>query len=115
MRFASRGSVIHTAKGENMGANDSFDDFVPPPEPAADYGDFSDADFEAFQGNNGGSTRRDNGRGGRGGNAYSNFNRGSNELQEYRTPPHDELAERSVIGAMLLNPDVILDLSLIHI
>ena len=95
-----------------MGADDSFDDYVPPPEPAADYGDFSDSDFDAFQGNSG-STR---GRGGRGGssstsNRYSNFNRGNNELQEYRTPPHDELAERSVIGAMLLNPDVILDVA----
>ena len=95
-----------------MGADDSFDDYVPPPEPAADYGDFSDSDFDAFQGNSG-STR---GRGGRGGssstsNRYSNFNRGSDELQEYRTPPHDELAERSVIGAMLLNPDVILDVA----
>ena len=95
-----------------MGADDSFDDYVPPPEPAADYGDFSDSDFEAFQGNNGSSK----GRGGRGGsssrsNRYSNFNRGNNELQEYRTPPHDELAERSVIGAMLLNPDVILDVA----
>ena len=95
-----------------MGADDSFDDSVPPPEPAADYGDFSDSDFEAFQGNSGNSR----GKGGRGGsssrsNRYSNFNRGNNELQEYRTPPHDELAERSVIGAMLLNPDVILDVA----
>lgn len=95
-----------------MGADDSFDDYVPPPEPAADYGDFSDSDFEAFQGNSGNSR----GKGGRGGsssrsNRYSNFNRGNNELQEYRTPPHDELAERSVIGAMLLNPDVILDVA----
>ena len=95
-----------------MGADDSFDDYVPPPEPATDFGDFSDSDFEAFQGNNGSSK----GRGGRGGsssrsNRYSNFNRGNNELQEYRTPPHDELAERSVIGAMLLNPDVILDVA----
>ena len=94
-----------------MGANDSFADYVPPPEPAADYGDFSDSDFEAFRGNGGGSTRREPGGGGRGGNKYSNFNRGSDELQEYRTPPHDELAERSVIGAMLLNPDVILDVA----
>ena len=95
-----------------MGADDSFDDYVPPPEPATDFGDFSDSDFEAFQGNSGSSR----GRGGRGGsssksNRYSNFNRGNNELQEYRTPPHDELAERSVIGAMLLNPDVILDVA----
>lgn len=95
-----------------MGADDSFDDYVPPPEPATDYGDFSDSDFEAFQGNSGSSR----GRGGRGGsssksNRYSNFNRGNNELQEYRTPPHDELAERSVIGATLLNPDVILDVA----
>ena len=95
-----------------MGADDSFDDYVPPPEPAADYGDFSDSDFDAFQGNSGNSR----GKGGRGGsssrsNRYSNFNRGNNELQEYRTPPHDELAERSVIGAMLLNPDVILDVA----
>lgn len=92
-----------------MGANDSFEDYVPPPEPATGYGDFSDSDFDAFQGNNGGSTRRDYG--GSRGNKYSNFNRGNNELQEYRTPPHDELAERSVIGAMLLNPDVILDVA----
>ena len=65
-----------------MGANDSFADYVPPPEPAADYGDFSDSDFEAFRGNGGGSTRREPGGGGRGGNKYSNFNRGSDELQE---------------------------------
>ena len=96
-----------------MGADNSFDDgYVPPPEPAADYGDFSDADFDDFSGNGGGSTRR--GRSGGGSSSrssrYSNFNRGSSELQEYRTPPHDERAERSVLGAMLLNSGVVIDI-----
>ncbi|PLA28126.1 replicative DNA helicase [Corynebacterium coyleae] len=98
-----------------MGANDSFDDYVPPPEPVADYGDFGD--FADFEQNTGGSNRfagGDNfGGNGKGGqkryNKYGN-NRGDVQ-QEYRTPPHDERAERSVLGAMLLNPDVILDVA----
>ena len=81
-----------------MGANDSFDDYVPPPEPVADYGDFGD--FADFEQNTGGSNRfagGDNfGGSGKGGqkryNKYGN-NRGDVQ-QEYRTPPHDERAER---------------------
>ena len=78
-----------------MSADESFDDYVLPPEPAElSFGDRPDS---------GGSTRFE--RGGR-----SNFNRGRDDLSEYRTPPHDERAERSVLGAMLLNQDVVVDI-----
>lgn len=78
----------------NASSFDDFDDFVPPPEPPEET---------LVPEREGGSY------GGRYNN--SNYNRSRQDLQEYRKPPHDERAERSVLGAMLLNQDVIIDVA----
>ena len=96
------------AKGEHMALHDSFDDdYVPPPEPSDDAPpEFSDS---AFASSSASSQRRGSDRrGGRGGSTRYDRERGIDA--EYRTPPHDERAERSVLGAMLLNQDVIADI-----
>lgn len=73
-------------------ALDGFDDdYGLPPEPRDDFDDFGD--YAA-------NTRKP---------AKSNFSQARGDLQEYRQPPHDERAERSVLGAMLLNQEVVLD------
>lgn len=73
-------------------ALDGFDDdYVLPPEPRDDFDDFGD--YAA-------NTRKP---------GKSNFSQARGDLQEYRQPPHDERAERSVLGAMLLNQEVVLD------
>ncbi|WP_115685662.1 replicative DNA helicase [Corynebacterium senegalense] len=46
---------------------------------------------------------------GGGSTRYSGFNRDRGDLREYRQPPHDERAERGVLGAMLLSPDAVVD------
>ncbi|WP_291314381.1 replicative DNA helicase [Corynebacterium sp. UBA2622] len=72
--------------GETGAASfDDVDGYVPPPEP------------DDGPGRGSGSTR------------YSNFNKGRDDLREYRQPPHDERAERGVLGAMLLSPDTVVD------
>ncbi|MCP1388681.1 replicative DNA helicase [Corynebacterium sp. TA-R-1] len=82
-----------------MPANESFDDYVLPPEPADSFGDEPDYGGQGgSRGSRGGSTRR------------ANFNRDRGDLSEYRQPPHDERAERSVLGAMMLNQDVVVDI-----
>ena len=79
------------AENSSAASFDDFDDdYVPPPEPPE-----SSVPPEPRQWDGG----------------SSNFNRGRKDLKEYRQPPHDERAERSVLGAMLLNPDVILDVA----
>ncbi|MDK8245038.1 replicative DNA helicase [Corynebacterium sp. UMB10321] len=79
------------AENSSAASFDDFDDdYVPPPEPPE-----SSVPPEPRQWD-GGSL---------------NFNRGRKDLKEYRQPPHDERAERSVLGAMLLNQDVITDVS----
>ena len=78
------------AAGDDAASFDDFEEFVPPPEP----------EDEGMHPGRGGSTRRRNG---------SNFNSGREDLREYRQPPHDERAERGVIGAMLLSPDTVVD------
>lgn len=78
------------AAGNDAASFDDYEDFVPPPEP----------EDEGMHAGRGGSTRRRNG---------SNFNSGREDLREYRQPPHDERAERGVIGAMLLSPDTVID------
>ncbi|WP_342318646.1 replicative DNA helicase [Corynebacterium mayonis] len=40
---------------------------------------------------------------------YSTFDNKRADLKEYRKPPHDERAERGVLGAMLLSPDTVVD------
>lgn len=87
-----------------MAADESFADYVPPPEPSEP----SFGDTPAFPARSG--TRGPAGSGGSGGSTRANFNRSRTDLQEYRTPPYDERAERSVLGAMLLNPDVVVDI-----
>ena len=87
-----------------MAADESFADYVPPPEPS----DPSFGDTPAFPARSG--SRGPAGSGGSGGSTRANFNRSRTDLQEYRTPPYDERAERSVLGAMLLNPDVVVDI-----
>ncbi|QPK83195.1 replicative DNA helicase [Corynebacterium qintianiae] len=77
------------AAGDHVASFDDSEDFVPPPEPAEE--------FEPGA-SRGGSTRY------RGG---SNFNRSRDDLREYRQPPHDEQAERSVLGAMMLSPNTL--------
>ncbi|MEX3505496.1 replicative DNA helicase [Corynebacterium sp. LK2510] len=61
------------------------DDYTPPPEP------------DDIPPRGGGSSRRDS------------FDSGRGDLREYRRPPHDERAERGVLGAMLLSPDTVVD------
>ena len=79
------------AENSSAASFDDFDDdYVPPPEPPE-----ASAPPEPRQWSGG----------------SSNFNRGRQDLKEYRQPPHDERAERSVLGAMLLNQDVITDVS----
>ncbi|WJY69050.1 replicative DNA helicase [Corynebacterium auris] len=39
------------------------------------------------------------------------FDRDRSDLREYRQPPHDERAERGVLGAMLLSPDTVVDVT----
>ena len=91
-----------------MAANNSFeDDYVLPPEPADDVPpDFSDfSDFSDDAGSSSGyQPRRGSSRYERGRQHWQN-----SQNSEYRTPPHDERAERSVLGAMLLNQDVVID------
>ncbi|GAA0209320.1 replicative DNA helicase [Corynebacterium riegelii] len=85
-----------------MAANNSFeDDYVLPPEPADDV----PPDFSDFSDDAGSSSGYQPRRG------SSRYERGRQHWQnsEYRTPPHDERAERSVLGAMLLNQDVVID------
>ena len=86
-----------------MPANDSFDDYVLPPEPTDSFDDGPSGPSGPSGPNGpgpahrGGSTRR----------GQSSFHRDRNDLDEYRKPPHDERAERSVLGAMMLNQDVV--------
>lgn len=65
-------------------------------------GDYAAASFDddTFGGEQsaGGSTRR-------------SFDNNRGDLREYRQPPHDERAERGVLGAMLLSPDTIVDVT----
>ena len=85
-----------------MAANNSFeDDYVLPPEPADDV----PPDFSDDAGSSSGyQPRRGSSRYERGRQHWQN-----SQNSEYRTPPHDERAERSVLGAMLLNQDVVID------
>ena len=79
------------------------DDYVLPPEPRDEFSEFGD--FDDFSGN----SRR-----GRGNQRYQGQKgqQGQRNGQgEYRQPPHDERAERSVLGAMLLNQEVVLDVA----
>lgn len=79
------------AENSSAASFDDFDDdYVPPPEPPE-----ASVPPEPRQW----------------GGGSSNFNRGRQDLKEYRQPPHDERAERSVLGAMLLNQDVVTDVS----
>ncbi|AWB84896.1 replicative DNA helicase [Corynebacterium liangguodongii] len=75
------------AGGNEAASFDDAEDYPLPPEPLDDFGGGRGA---------GGSTR-------------SNVNGARGDLREYRTPPHDERAERGVIGAMLLSPDTVID------
>lgn len=85
-------------------ANSFDDDFVPPPEPY----DEAAPDFADEGGGRGAGERRSQFKRGRGGS--SRYERGGQgRVEEYRTPPHDERAERSVLGAMLLNSDVVVE------
>ncbi|MCT1426150.1 replicative DNA helicase [Corynebacterium sanguinis] len=74
------------------GAASFDDDYVVPPEPEDDVADSSRSGSSRYRGG-------------------SNFNRSRDDLREYRQPPHDERAERGVIGAMLLSPDTIIEVS----
>ncbi|MGV0388725.1 replicative DNA helicase [Corynebacterium sanguinis] len=74
------------------GAASFDDDYVVPPEPEDDVADSSRSGSSRYRGG-------------------SNFNRSRDDLSEYRQPPHDERAERGVIGAMLLSPDTIIEVS----
>ncbi|MBA4504324.1 replicative DNA helicase [Corynebacterium sanguinis] len=74
------------------GAASFDDDYVVPPEPEDDVAGSSRSGSSRYRGG-------------------SNFNRSRDDLSEYRQPPHDERAERGVIGAMLLSPDTIIEVS----
>ncbi|SDS75952.1 replicative DNA helicase [Corynebacterium timonense] len=83
----------HAAGSANSGDFGAFadtdDDYVLPPEPA-EPGYSRD--------------RSDSGR-------FDRFDRDRGDLREYRQPPHDERAERGVLGAMLLSPDTVVDVT----
>lgn len=92
-----------------MAADSSFDDdFVPPPEPDDEAApEFLGPPEQKYSGGYGAGPGGGSGR--RGGS--HRYERGrSQAVTEYRTPPHDERAERSVLGAMLLNSGVVIDI-----
>ena len=92
-----------------MAADSSFDDdFVPPPEPDDEAApEFLGPPEQRYSG---GYDAGPGGGSGRRGGSHR-YERGSSQaVTEYRTPPHDERAERSVLGAMLLNSGVVIDI-----
>ncbi|WKD58340.1 Replicative DNA helicase [Corynebacterium capitovis DSM 44611] len=74
--------------GDNVASFDDYGVYPPPPEPPEGGETYSA----------GGSTRQGGGNRGRG-----------SVPTEYRQPPHDERAERGVLGAMLLSPDTVIE------